>query len=58
MEMSGVIRSRPARIMHPLEIGRRKKILKLPLERMRDCLKALSNMGVRTKARIKGAASY
>jgi len=45
-------------IRHPLEIGRRTKIVKLPPERMSDCLKASSRIGVRTKAKTRGAGSY
>ena len=40
------------------EIGRLKKIRKLPLERMSDWRRFSSSSGPRTKARIRGAASY
>jgi hypothetical protein len=38
-------------------MGRVKKIFTVPSERMRDCLSAFSNRGVRTKAKTRGAGS-
>jgi hypothetical protein len=42
----------------PREIGRLKKMVKLPLERIKDWRKACSKMGLRTKANTRGAGSY
>ena len=40
------------------EMGLLKNIVKLPSERIRDWRKAVSSIGPRTKAKIKGAISY
>jgi hypothetical protein len=48
-----VIRSTPVRIKHPMEMGRVKKIVKVPPASMRDCLKAFSSRGLRAYAKTK-----
>ena len=45
-------------LMKIAEIGRAKKMRKLPLERRSDWRRFVSTIGPRTKARIKGAGSY
>ena len=47
-----------AMIMSTAEMGRVKNTKKLPLDPSRDCRKLCSIIGPRTRARIRGAASY
>jgi len=45
-------------IIKPREIGRVKKMVRLPYDTMSDCRNAFSRIRHKTSAKTKGAASY
>jgi hypothetical protein len=55
--MRGETKRNAATIKNPHEIGRVKKIKKLPWDIMSDCRNAFSNKGPSTRARTMGAPS-
>ncbi len=55
--MRGKNRRKREPIINIAEIGRERKIIGFPLERIKDCRNAFSNIGPSTKAKTSGAGS-
>jgi hypothetical protein len=58
LRKNGKINMKMAMNKKTAEIGRDRNISKLPLEMIKDCRKAPSKIGPKTKASTMGAGSY